>query len=331
MDKLTAGSIGDWCQGRPIQVVIFAQSFVHGIDRLHRILSTLKSGELQGKPPETNIKKWLSLYLAKRKLLDVILDESQKRMPPGSPPNMYRDVILKFFQLKKIADLEHCRQVNGQQYSNNKLPEFKGELRTLKNDLLRIVHLPLAGAIDEFNEEAKMIPTSASLPEGTPEKFFISNVWIPSILLYGVFPPVLLRNARLGDLESLENLARLDKSIIFDRVISERFHKLRLSDPGQAQRFFTLINKTPKITATRKNAKYLAGGLLQYVSKNLSLITKTPPLSAPDIHRLFDAYAKDKGSGDQDQDFATIQNDSVYRGIKEACEHWTAVFSPGIK
>lgn len=331
MGKLTTSYVDNWCQGKPLPIATFAQSFALGVDRLHALLSSLKSGELHGKPSDTSLKEWLAFYFAKRKLLGVILDESERLMPEGSPASIYQNTVLRIFEAHKLLTIEQSRIANGQRPNKEKLAYLKKEIQAFRGESLDIIHLPIQGAVEKDRAAGIENSSKSSLSKSGSCILFIRNVWIPSTMLYGAFPPLLFRKARLGDLESLENLVRLDKSVIFDRVISEKFHKLRLSEPEKAQYFFGLINKAPKIAATRKKAKYLAGGLLQYLSMSMSLLIRTPQLSAPEIQDLFDACAKDAGLGDQDPDFINIQPDGFYRGIKEACEHWTVTFSPGIK
>lgn len=60
---------------------------------------------------------------------------------------------------------------------------------------------------------------------------FFMRVITPCLLLYGQFPSIILRKARLGDENSIKKLARIDHSIIHDLRISQYILDLAFRNP----------------------------------------------------------------------------------------------------
>ncbi|MDH5524734.1 MAG: hypothetical protein OEY01_12175 [Desulfobulbaceae bacterium] len=85
--------------------------------------------------------------------------------------------------------------------------------------------------LSEFNNTPMDDKTKKIVKENLiiPEFLFYFRIIMPCMLLYGTHPTQLLRKARLGDLESIDILLRLDKSLIGDPKILSIFYRASLS------------------------------------------------------------------------------------------------------
>lgn len=126
-----------------------------------------------------------------------------------------------------------------------------------------------------------------------PEMVFFIRVWVPCFFLYGEFPGKLLRKARLGDIDAMEKLLRVDPSAIGDTGICENFH--RASGKKNKSEFNILVKalqKKPKGKITQRKTKYSIAGLISALSNR--------SLTEPMIRGLFDAVAHDVKKEDID-------------------------------
>ena len=129
------------------------------------------------------------------------------------------------------------------------------------------------------------------------EVYFLMRVYLPSWLHYGQLPGQLLRQARLGNMDSLEKLLRLDSSVIFDRKIAENFHQIRTKKRAVFERLSNAILLPPKGKITLQKMKVFIAGYISVISGVFG-----ERLTGPQIRALFDAIAKDEGKGDIDTD-----------------------------
>ena len=150
----------------------------------------------------------------------------------------------------------------------------------------------------------------------SPEFLFLVRVYLPSLLLYKEAPANLLRKARRGDLQSLENLLRLDSSAIFDPQISSLVHRIRYEKKSQFEEIISFLVKPPKKKVSRQKEKNFWGGFLMLISKSLG-----EDLSEPDIKGLYDAIARDHEKGGLDPDIEG-QPKSFYIAMWREMSFW---------
>lgn len=131
-----------------------------------------------------------------------------------------------------------------------------------------------------------------------PLTLFFLKVWAPCGIYYKATPIHLLRQARLGKISAFEKLLRIDNSIIYDKKLSEIFHQLKAKNNKKDYRKLLLaFHKPVKGKSDPKHIKTLASAAISLASESLG-----GRLTEPQIRQLFDAIARDRGQGLQDED-----------------------------
>lgn len=117
---------------------------------------------------------------------------------------------------------------------------------------------------------------------------FFFRVWWPCWILYGEYPPKLLRAARLGDLASLDRLLRLDKYVLHDpgvaRVIGDVLSSGAAND---RRRVLNALRGRPTVAF---NDASIRTGLAALISQLAFLFGSR--VTAPEIQALFDGIAR---------------------------------------
>lgn len=183
------------------------------------------------------------------------------------------------------------------------------------------------GAADgaEFPPTLEMIETSArelgpamleegglqrlrSMMESPPVQFML-RVILPCAVLYRDHPVRLLRRARQGDDDAFEKLLRLDKSILEDPVLANRWHEL-MQDPKPARRkrFREAMAGLPKVP---NGVKWLRTAMAGYISQSAE--EHGVDLTAPEIRRLFCDFAPGGYLSDEDMPAGEALTKSLQR------------------
>lgn len=139
---------------------------------------------------------------------------------------------------------------------------------------------------------------------------FMTQVVLPCYFLYFVHPVILLKEARHGNLDSMETLLRLDSSTLFDRRIASHLHDLRYTKPSKFAHLIDCAIKPIKGKQTPQKSKISLACRISILAEEL----KTP-LTEPEIRYFFDALAKDRGQGEIDTDLPESPH-SFYMAIK---------------
>ena len=144
------------------------------------------------------------------------------------------------------------------------------------------------------------------------------NVWMPCLMLYGAYPPTLLRSARHGDINAIEKLARLDKTIISDSRIIKIYHQAsRDKNRETFNRITKALESNPRMKADRRKIKFYLAGLISNIS-----IEWGQKMLVSDINLLYDAIARDRGKDNIDTDFVDLKPEAFEKGIQRAREMW---------
>src|SRR5690606_20005672 len=108
-------------------------------------------------------------------------------------------------------------------------------------------------------------------------------------LFYGEYPTNLLRRARGGDLEALDMLLKLDKSLIFEPRIAELFRQESLS--SRRARYLKICKSLQSLPRqlTEKQSKMKAAALIKCMMPG--------GIDTPEIRKLFDGVAAASTSG----------------------------------
>lgn len=169
--------------------------------------------------------------------------------------------------------------------------------------------------IEDLFSHLLTVDGSEVLPDEGPHIFplgvmFAMFVWMPCMALYGQYPTEMMRKARHGDLDTIRELIRLDRSAIFDPGISKHIHEWALDfQTVKLKRLGdTFSEGLPEISKRKVKLVWA-----QYVYD--AAIRFGMPLTAPKIRELFNALANDSGIGMEDPDLAEMSEDSFYRAL----------------
>lgn len=122
----------------------------------------------------------------------------------------------------------------------------------------------------------------------SPAGQFYVRVWLPCWVLYRDYPPRLLRAARLGDLDALDRLLRLDKSVVGEPRIAEQVAiTLSTGSVGEQNQILASLKGKPKTKLTDKAIRAGLGALIS----QFALLFHTE-VTAPETQRLFDAIER---------------------------------------
>ena len=154
-----------------------------------------------------------------------------------------------------------------------------------------------------------------------PEFYFWIRVYLPCWLLYGELPGRLLRKSRQGNIDALDKLIRLDSSTIFDPKISILVHSYRAYDKKKHDIIISAFSNPPKTRTTIRRLKAFIAALIKVTS-----FAFDHELTEPQIRGLFDAIAKDQGTGEIDPHIPDSPH-AFYMAIQREVPFWVAAFS----
>jgi hypothetical protein len=115
---------------------------------------------------------------------------------------------------------------------------------------------------------------------------FTERVAIPCWLYYNATPGQLWKQASSGDNEALEKLLRLDKSIVADGQIAERWHRIMVSGGPLRERLLKTLSDQPWRGLDRARLKGLIGAFVALLADAMG-----EPLGAEELRSLFDKTA----------------------------------------
>jgi hypothetical protein len=299
---------------KPFLAPIYLQ-FAASSPYMYELVNSVRKGKrIEGNLPLPKIKTWLKLYKNPKRIgkelfnLMVQYDENSAKQAE----------ILQFIN-------------EGAEFLKKNPKKFKTEYEKLPLEEKQKIYQQSMQMFEELNEssirdlleevnEAKRNTFLNSIKN--PELIFFFRVHAPCFMLYGTYPHMLLKKAQAGDDKALNNLIRLDKSIIFEPKISEIIHQAQAL---KAQERMSRIQKAfvgkPKANFSMKKVKFLMGGLISYFS-----IKMNQKLSAVAISNLFDAIAMDK-TYDIDQDLANNVGESFEKEINRSRKFWDVILA----
>lgn len=295
------------------------------------ILERAKEGQQVGRPEDVSLQQWLEFYRSSKALMRHLRDEIRKG---GTADAALVGMLDYGMHLRKQAYLAKRRIKPGffKQLKQKFIIWLAKEIH--KRGLVKSTAIDIDMMLEEQRKD--LIDTMQKLQDKslssynavTAPTYFIANVWLVCVLLYGVFPSQLLRKARLGDLDSMQLLFQLDPSTIHDPVISKKMHRLRQTAPDKHKAAVSWATMPPKKKFTRELIKKRLGGFLAFMSQGLSTCSPYPPLTAPEIMALFDAYAMDAKQGPVDPDLADLSPEAFAKAIQREKEFWAFYVNP---
>jgi hypothetical protein len=283
-----------WAQNIQPFLAAYAQFMAYFSDEFHEAMEEAKEGALSvEKYPYPDLKVWLQYYRSNNPIFDhfseVFLDNKYLVRKLKKELNG-KAIILEFagnekesFLKKKVLVPEDVQQKN----------------IVVRKDKAETIHKVSTGFVKNAinGENAALIEKLKSRISSNDELSFVYRVWMPCFYFHGKTPPQMLRKARLGDLQSLEDLIRIDSSVIYDNKISSALHNLRNKSKRKHNELMDCVFKKPEGNVSKKKIKCFLAGMIWIVSKGFNL-----PLTEPEVRGLFDAIARDKGYELQDPD-----------------------------
>jgi hypothetical protein len=230
---------------------------------------------------EIDLSKWLKFYRSHRKVLDISLD----------------NIFLVLPDLSKKLEIE-----NG---------EIVG---TLNNGNISDSEHPVGILISEiFNSDTYPKTENLTLSD---EGFFSFRIFLPCWLHYFDTPTDLYRKARLGNLDALDKLLRIDKRVLADTRISRHIaqHGANPASP-EFRQLVNAIEGTPRKLSVTKVKTFLAAFLYD-LSKHLG-----SPLTYPQVQDLFDQSAQERGLGLTDPDLEMAPH-SFEKAVRRNLAFW---------
>jgi hypothetical protein len=316
-------NFNEWAKDKSPLMAMVSLALAESAETCLEHLNMLKSGKLIENvlylPP---IKQWLNLYRNHRKVYKGVAGAMRSLGREISEiVDFYEFLIEGFNQSKRMTPEEKQHEI--EKLSPEELQQIMDEFRNKEQEIK-------AWLLSLYNEDDLDIGARDDKEEkkiarkfiNTPEIIFYFRVLIPCFLLYGTYPPYLLRKARHGDDDAIEKLLRLDKSIIDDPKISEIFHQAAVAK--QRSKFDLMskaIQKAPKVRIEIQTVKYAFAGLI-----SLASIALGQKLTAVAINELFNAIAQDSGKGIGDDDITV--GETFEKAVQRARLFWQVIPPP---
>ena len=249
-------------------------------ENLHQALTAAQQAQDEFQI-EIDVSRWLKFYRSHRKVLDISLD------------NIF-SVLPELSSKLEIKSGEIVSVLNDRNYSKSEHP-----VGILISELMFSDNYPETGNV-------------ALSDEG----FFSFRIFLPCWLHFFEYPTSLFRRARLGDLDALDKLLRIDKRVIADTKISRHIATHGI-DP-QSPEFRQLVNAiegAPRKLSVTKVKTFLAA-FLYGLSKHLG-----SPMTYPQIQDLFDQSAQERGLGLTDPDLEMAPH-SFEKAVRRNLSFW---------
>lgn len=307
-----------WSKDKHPLIVCLAYESVTAADAICYAVSAAKKSKRVGCPNDLMIEYWLSLYRNGNKLLQFAIED----IGDGSSANEICEIFKFLQELKRInvrmKKSEYARRIthevneflNGefkaiiiQMYQDGSYAKFiDAMIESAKVDVLQWI-VKFSKQQNKFNKQMDV------------RLFFYANIWIPCAALYKSTPTELFRKARCGNDDALKKLIALDDTILHDRLIAKHHIHKSITNSSQCKMLWEAASKKPTGSAARATVKAQIASYLILLSKLISHYTPYPPLTAPQLQALFDAYARDAKRGEYDGDFKPNQPGSFEKMI----------------
>lgn len=277
--------IDDWAKDTPKHIALTAQQLSFIINYGLLLIKSDRPELIKSLNAKTNINSddWLKYYLKTKTIIKTISAEFENEGGFLASMGNYSIHLLERRESLPTKDNYSVEEL----FLNN-LPANSFEFKKITNSLYDLSRT-------EINNLAELtLPNPQRHQENIkfilPEFVFLLTVLLPSIIIYGELPSKLYRKARSGDINALDMLLRIDKTIICDRKISEQIFRLSLkTNKSELNRVATALKGKLSGKKTMQKAKFKIAGLISVLSEVFG-----DRLSAPDIQSLFNAIAADR-------------------------------------
>ncbi len=273
-----------WAADKSKFVAVSCHSFAMMPDFAHKALLLARDDQkLNKRLPQPPIDIWLKFYKAHKEITSTFLTFL-------SDPTGFNDSLSIVFDNPEslLGDDDNCSL---EVFEANLDDHFIKKHESNFYDAYISFYEAPQELFDEHNPEERMVEKLAD-----PIVYFIFKTYIPCWLYYGKFPIQFLREARQGNLDSLEKILRIDSSVAMDLRISKIIHNLRTTNPLKYEAIISAQLKHPQ--------KPLLPLLKTSLAAMIAVISEAfgKRLNEPEIRELFDAVSRDYGIDDIDTD-----------------------------
>ncbi len=247
-------------------------------DDLHEILSFTKKQKRIPKLPEAAPKEWLRLYRNHRLLEQRLLNAFRQF-------GTLAEFTAAFYSIVRTQQ----KKPTSPSAKHRPLPDIDAGFQ-------KIYQVSLV----DIDADFKDIPIDDETRRkgrdlfASQEFLFLCKVFLPCQLFYGTTPFQLIRLARLGKLEALEQLIRLDKLVLADPGIMRQTQRLLNHNKYRYDSVVAkAIKDAPKFRLAPRQIKYLLAGLISLFSEAFSTNLKSQKF-APFLMPLLMAKVTEK-------------------------------------
>lgn len=297
IDK-TMNQFRKWAEDKNPFVAAVALTIARLSKEYYELSESVRIGKrLEGDIPLPSLNTWLNLYRNPKRISKVLFNAL------GVNNNdMAKSAQLKTELVKNIS-------------SDNKKTK-EGSDETTDNYL----ELAINDFTSEINEDARK---EFLINLKKPEIMFFIRVIAPCFSIYGTYPLDLIKKAKSGDDKALEQLIRLDKSIIFEPKISEIIHQAQVMKNQERMLKIKKAFRSSTKVMSMKTIKCYVGGLISLFSTELK-----QKINPSDIKLLYDAISIDMRIDRHDQDLHQMLSPAFQKAIKRAHNMWRIILTP---
>jgi hypothetical protein len=269
-----------WVKGKhPILALLTAQ-LASSADFVPDLLRTLSQGtkELEKFRPLPPAERWLEFYRdhhATARLYFELL------FPVGGNGAAIYDALMSLDAIARMtARASPSEKDEVKQYLST--DEGQAYVRAMTDILNGLMHLSWLEVLRKDHQSSDHENTVFDWAKQKGLLQFLLCVWFPCFVLANDYPTRLLRRARCGDIEALEHLLRIDKTVLQDRRIAEQIRDAWMT-PRRARfkRLAAAVAGKPK----QMNAKAAKMRMAALSSKFFQVIN---PVDSPAIREVFD-------------------------------------------
>lgn len=290
-----------WLPGLPEIFRLPSHLAVSGVNLFHESFQLIRTSQLSKEFPEPENAYWFSLYTKGKRHFGRELIPALQRLCDLSA--LFANTYL---QLRKIPDrlqLDNKPLVAELKTEEEVVEFYTQNVQSVINSEMRL-----------SVEQKKIVKESLLFPEF----LFLLKVVIPCLFLYSSNYSVVFRKARQGDVPSLIQLLRIDKTLIQHPRINKwvKYYALQ-EDKRNSESITNAFVKHPIRVVSKRKIKYIIAGFLAY-----SFEKAGQPVSYPEIQQLFDVVAADSSSNLlRDEELPEIEN-TFYTAVKREKRRW---------
>jgi hypothetical protein len=311
-------AIQRWMKGKNILFVLLGPQLVITARDIHEDFQHIKERRIMGYQfPLPHLPSWFVLYRSHRK------------------PNIFLRKLLTDFSRFGAETIQFGEDmIEGARLlstSKSILPAVtpeaiahaKAKLQNMLVESMEEIKDDISPQPIDPSVKARMV---AMLQDMNIESSFFMLVTVPCWLIYRISPTRLYRKARQGNYASIKKLLCLDPLMIHDPVIGKKIQQLRFTNKTHKyNNLLETITKDHHLKVTSQSMKYAVGGFLSAIARILK-----KRLTAPDIHNLFNAVAKDFDGNLVDPELAMVES-SFAREIYRYRQYWLEAFNTDTK